>query len=501
MCVLRALDPLYCAPLLFSIRAWRARVRTPPLNAYLLCPSLHSQAAKPAAAATPAAPAAPAAAAPAPAALNTAAAAGAPRKHGGLADADRIFTNIYGDQDWRLADAQKRGDWHKTKDILWQGPDGIVEDMKASGLRGRGGAGFPSGLKWSFMPKASDGRPSFLVVNADESEPGTCKDREIMRKEPHKLIEGCLIAGFAMRARAAYIYIRGEFYNEATILDEAIHEAYGAGLIGRNACGSGYDFDVYLHRGAGAYICGEESALIESLEGRAGRPRLKPPFPANMGLYGCPTTVTNVETVAVSPTILRRGPSWFTSFGRKNNHGTKLFCISGHVNNPITVEEEMSIPLRELLEKHAGGVRGGWDNLLAIIPGGSSVPMLPRFICDDVLMDFDALRDARSGLGTAAVTVFDKSVDPIAAIRRLSHFYKHESCGQCTPCREGTGWMERLMVKIESGKADESEIPMLEEVRRAAGYALCAAAGRAAHGNAARGSGTARRPSVPTGKS
>jgi NADH dehydrogenase (ubiquinone) flavoprotein 1 len=296
-----------------------------------------------------------------------------------------------------------------------------------------------------------------------------------MRKDPHKLVEGCLIAGYAMRARAAYIYIRGEFYNEATILDEAIHEAYQAGMLGKNACGSGYDFDVYLHRGAGAYICGEESALIESLEGRAGRPRLKPPFPANMGLYGCPTTVTNVETVAVSPTILRRGPQWFAGFGRKNNSGTKLFAISGHVNNPIVVEEEMSISLRELIDKHAGGVRGGWDNLLAIIPGGSSVPMLPRKICDDVLMDFDALRDVKSGLGTAAVTVFDKSVDPIAAIRRLSHFYRHESCGQCTPCREGTGWMERILTRIEKGDADEQEIPMLEEIsRQIEGHTICA---------------------------
>lgn len=296
-----------------------------------------------------------------------------------------------------------------------------------------------------------------------------------MRKDPHKLVEGCLIAGFAMRARAAYIYIRGEFYNEATILDEAVYEAYQAGFLGKNACGSGYDFDVYVHRGAGAYICGEESALIESLEGRAGRPRLKPPFPANMGLYGCPTTVTNVETVAVSPTILRRGPSWFGSMGRKNNAGTKLFCISGHVNNPITVEEEMSIPLKELIEKHAGGVRGGWDNLLAIIPGGSSVPMLPRKICDDVLMDFDALRDVKSGLGTAAVTVFDKSVDPIAAIRRLSHFYKHESCGQCSPCREGTGWMERILTRMEVGAADAEEIPMLEEIsRQIEGHTICA---------------------------
>jgi NADH dehydrogenase (ubiquinone) flavoprotein 1 len=234
------------------------------------------------------------------------------------------------------------------------------------------------------MPKNPDGRPSFLVVNADESEPGTCKDREIMRKDPHKLIEGCLIAGLGMRARAAYIYIRGEYFNEAVVLQEAIHEAYQAGLIGRNACGSGYDFDIYLHRGAGAYICGEETALIESIEGKQGKPRLKPPFPANIGVFGCPTTVTNVETIAVAPTIMRRGGSWFASFGRPNNRGTKLFGISGHVNNPIVVEEEMSITLRELLEKHCGGVRGGWSNLQAVIPGGSSVPVLDENDCQNV---------------------------------------------------------------------------------------------------------------------
>jgi len=406
---------------------------------------------------------------------STAAALNAERTYGGLKDEDRIFTNLYGEQSFHLKDALKRGDWYKTKDLLWLGPEGIIDEIKASGLRGRGGAGFPSGLKWSFMPKKSDGRPSFLVVNADESEPGTCKDREIMRKDPHKLVEGCLIAGFAMRARAAYIYIRGEFYNESVILDEAIHEAYEAGFLGKNACGSGYDFDVYVHKGAGAYVCGEETGLIESLEGKPGRPRLKPPFPANTGLYGCPTTVTNVETVAVSPTILRRGPQWFAGFGRKNNSGTKLFCISGHVNNPITVEEEMSIPLRDLIEKHAGGVRGGWDNLQCIIPGGSSVPMLPKFICDDVLMDFDALKAHKSGLGTAAVTVFDKSVDMVAAIRRLSHFYKHESCGQCTPCREGTGWMEKVLTRMEKGNADLEEISMLEEVsRQIEGHTICA---------------------------
>lgn len=355
------------------------------------------------------------------------------------------------------------------------GPDALIEDIKTSGLRGRGGAGFPSGLKYSFMPKQSDGRPSFLVINADESEPGTCKDREIMRKDPHKLIEGALVVGYAMRARAAYIYVRGEFYNESVILEEAIHQAYKAGHLGRNACGSGYDFDVYVHRGAGAYVCGEETGLIESLEGKAGRPRLKPPFPANTGLYGCPSTVTNVETVAVVPAIIRRGPEWFASFGRPNNQGVKLFAISGHVNNPITVEEEMSISLRELIEKHAGGVRGGWDNLQAVIPGGASVPLLPKDICDTVLMDFDDLKSHKSGLGTAAVTVFDKSVDVVAAIRRLSHFYQHESCGQCTPCREGTGWMETILTRLEKGEGDLAEIPMLEEIsRQIEGHTICA---------------------------
>lgn len=271
--------------------------------------------------------------------------------------------------------------------------------------------------------------PRYLVVNADEGEPGTCKDREIMRKDPHKLVEGCLVAGRAMNATAAYIYIRGEFYHEASVLERAIQEAYAAGFIGKNSCGSGYDFDVFVHRGMGAYVCGEETSLIESLEGKPGKPRLKPPFPAAVGLFGCPSTVANVETVAVAPTICRRGGSWFASFGRARNSGTKLFCISGHVNNPCTVEEEMSIPLKDLIEKHCGGVRGGWDNLLAVIPGGSSTPILPKRICDDVLMDFDALKDVQSGLGTAAVIVMDQSSDVVRVISRLSKFYKHESCG------------------------------------------------------------------------
>ena len=392
-----------------------------------------------------------------------------------LADKDRIFTNIYGWGDAGLKGAQARGDWDNTKAILARGHDDIVEEMKASGLRGRGGAGFPTGLKWSFMPKEVGARPHYLVVNADESEPGTCKDRDIIRHEPHKLIEGCLVAGFAMRAHTAYIYIRGEFFNEGKVLQAAINEAYDAGLLGKNAAGSGWDFDVYLQRGAGAYICGEETALIESLEGKKGQPRLKPPFPAGVGLYGCPTTVNNVESIAVAPTILRRGGAWFAGLGKENNTGTKLFCISGHVNKPCNVEEEMGIPLKELIEKHAGGVRGGWDNLLAIIPGGSSTPLMPKEVCETMTMDFDALRNAGTGLGTAGIIVMDKSTDIVRAIARLSYFYKHESCGQCTPCREGTGWMWRMMDRMVRGEAEIHEIETLEQVtRQVEGHTICA---------------------------
>jgi len=393
-----------------------------------------------------------------------------------LSDKDRIFTNVYGFQDWGLAAAQARGDWDNTKALIERGQDTIIDEIKESGLRGRGGAGFPTGLKWSFMPKESkDGRPSFLVINADESEPGSCKDREIIRHDPHKLIEGALVAGFAMRARAAYIYIRGEYIREAETLQKAIDEAYDAGLIGKNASGSGYDFDVFMHRGAGAYICGEETAMIESLEGKKGQPRLKPPFPAGAGLYGCPTTVNNVESIAVVPTILRRGASWFNSFGRENNHGTKLFQISGHVEQPCVVEEAMSIPFRELIEKHCGGITGGWDNLLAVIPGGSSVPLVPAEQIMDAPMDFDGLKDLGSGLGTAAVIVMDKSTDIVRAISRLSYFYKHESCGQCTPCREGTGWMWRMMERLRTGDAAIEEIDMLQEVtKQVEGHTICA---------------------------
>ena len=392
-----------------------------------------------------------------------------------LSDQDRIFTNLYGIQDAGLAGARKRGDWDGTAALIAKGREAIVEEVKGSGLRGRGGAGFPTGLKWSFMPKEIGDRPHYLVINADESEPGSCKDRDILRHDPHKLVEGALIASFAMGAHACYIYVRGEYYNEAVALQKAIDEAYDAGLLGKNAAGSGWDFDLYVHRGAGAYICGEETALIESLEGKKGMPRLKPPFPAACGLYGCPTTVNNVESIAVVPTILRRGPGWFSALGRPKNAGTKLFSISGHVNKPCNVEEQLGIPLRELIDTYCGGVRGGWDNLLAVIPGGSSVPMIPKAICDDVLMDFDSLREVGSGLGTAAVIVMDKSTDPIKAIARLSHFYKHESCGQCTPCREGTGWMKRVMDRMVEGRAEVAEIDILQKVtKQIEGHTICA---------------------------
>ncbi|MEO1206184.1 MAG: NADH-quinone oxidoreductase subunit NuoF [Pseudomonadota bacterium] len=390
-----------------------------------------------------------------------------------LADKDRIFTNIYGLHDSSLAGARARGQWDGTKALIEKGQDWIIDQVKASGLRGRGGAGFPTGLKWSFMPK-DDPRPSYLVVNADESEPGSCKDREILRNDPQLLIEGMLLACVAMRSHESYIYFRGEYIRERERFQAAVDEAYEAKLIGKNNI-HGWDMDIIVHHGAGAYICGEETALIESLEGKKGQPRLKPPFPAGCGLYGAPTTVNNVESIAVVPDILRRGGSWFAGLGKPNNTGTKLFQISGHVEKPCVVEEEMGIPLKELLEKHAGGVRGGWDNMKCVIPGGSSVPLIPAEDCDDLTMDFDALMKHKSGLGTAAVIVMDRSTDVIKAIRRIAYFYKHESCGQCTPCREGTGWMWRVLQRMETGDADKSEIDMLWDVtKQVEGHTICA---------------------------
>ncbi|HVJ79053.1 MAG TPA: NADH-quinone oxidoreductase subunit NuoF, partial [Hyphomicrobium sp.] len=334
-----------------------------------------------------------------------------------LQDRDRIFRNIYGFHSPNLKAAISRGAWDGTKFFIDQGHDYVIDEVKKSGLRGRGGAGFPTGLKWSFMPKA-DARPSYLVINADESEPGSCKDREILRHDPHLLVEGALLASFAMRAHTSYIYVRGEYIREREALQRAIDEAYEAKLIGKNNI-HGWDFDLYVHHGAGAYICGEETAMLESIEGKKGQPRLKPPFPANVGLYGAPTTINNVESIAVVGDILRRGSSWFAALGLPNNTGTKLFQISGHVERPCVVEEEMGIPLKELIDKHCGGIRGGWDNLLAVIPGGSSVRCITAEQAEAVTMDFDALGKLGSGLGTAAVIVMDKSTDIIGAIRRL----------------------------------------------------------------------------------
>ncbi len=391
-----------------------------------------------------------------------------------LADKDRIFTNLYGRHDWTLAGARQRGAWVGTREFIDSGRDWITNEVKASGLRGRGGAGFPTALKWTFMPKVNDGRPHYLLVNADESEPGTCKDREILRHDPHHLVEGCLLAARAMDAHLAFIYVRGEFIRERQHLEHAVQEAYEAKLIGKDNI-HGWDLDIIVHHGAGAYICGEETALMESLEGKKGQPRLKPPFPAGMGVYGNPTTVNNVESIAVVPEILRRSGAWFASIGRPNNTGTKLMCVSGHVNNPATFEEAMGESFKDIIEKHCGGVRGGWDNLLAVIPGGASVPCVTGEKIQNAIVDFDGLREAGSSLGTAAIIVMDKSTDIIKAIWRLSAFYKHESCGQCTPCREGTGWMMRVMERMVEGRAQKREIDMLFEVtKQIEGHTICA---------------------------
>jgi NADH-quinone oxidoreductase subunit F len=391
-----------------------------------------------------------------------------------LEDKDRIFTNLYGLHDWTLDGARRRGAWQDTKTFVERGRDWITNEVKGSGLRGRGGAGFPTALKWTFMPKVSDGRPHYLVINADESEPGTCKDREILRHDPHHLVEGALLASRAMDAHTAIIYVRGEFIRERERLEAAVQQAYDARLIGKDNV-HGWDFDIIVHHGAGAYICGEETALLESLEGKKGQPRLKPPFPAAMGVWGCPTTVNNVESIAVVPEILRRGGAWFAGIGRANNTGTKLMNVSGHVNKPATFEEAMGVPFDEMIEKHCGGIRGGWDNLLAVIPGGASVPCVPGDKIRHALMDFDGLKEVGSSLGTAAVIVMDKSTDIIKAIWRLSAFYKHESCGQCTPCREGTGWMMRVLERMVEGRAQKREIDMLFEVtKQIEGHTICA---------------------------
>jgi NADH-quinone oxidoreductase subunit F len=376
---------------------------------------------------------------------------------------DKIFTNLYGFRKPDLATSKKRGDWDNTKKLLSCGAGKIIEQIKLSGLRGRGGGGFPTGAKWKCMA-ANKTKPKYFIINANESIPGICKDRDILRHEPHKLLEGILCACYATGANRCYIYIRGEFYNEALILQHAITEAYNAGLLGKDACKSGFGCDVYLHKGAGAYICGEETALLESLEGKRGVPKIKPPFPASVGLYDCPTIVNNVESIAVVPTILRRGADWFASLGKENNTGTKIFSISGHVNTPCNVEEVLGIPLRELIEEHAGGVKGGWNNLLAVIPGGLSTSLLPKSICEYIEMDFDSLAAEKSSLGTAGVIVMDKSTDIVHATARISKFFMQGSCGQCTPCREGTGWVWRMMMKMEKGDITKKEIDEIYDI-------------------------------------
>ena len=390
-----------------------------------------------------------------------------------LADRDRIFTNLYGREDVGLAGARVRGQWDGTKAILALGPETIIEEMKASGLRGRSGGGFLTGQKWSLMPKEVKERPHYLLINADESEPGTCKDREIMRHDPHLLVEGALIASFAIRAHAAYIYVRGEFTREREALERAIAEAYDAHLIGKNNI-HGKDFDLFVHHGANTKDNNEETTQNKNQEGKMGLPRMRPPYPANSGVWGCPTTVNNVESIAVAPEILRRGASWFAHIGRTNNTGTKIFCISGHVNTPCTVEAEMGIPQRELIDTYAGGVRGGWDNLLAIVPGGSSFPAIPKSACETVLMDFDSLRSVGVVANPVAIIVMDMSADIVRATARFSKFYMHESCGQRTPCREGTGWMHRIVDRLAKGEGSEADIALLMDITaQVGGHTIC----------------------------
>jgi NADH-quinone oxidoreductase subunit F len=397
---------------------------------------------------------------------------------------DKCFPNLDGAGDWGIKGYQQRGGYKGLKGLLTTPPLEHIEKLKASSLRGRGGAGFPTGMKWSFMPqpKADESgkiiplaKPSYLVCNADEGEPGTCKDRDILRFDPHTLVEGMIVGCYTLNAKVGYIYVRGEYYDESSHLQQAINEAYEAGFLGKNILGTGVDVDIHVHLGAGAYICGEETALLESLEGKKGQPRLKPPFPAGFGLYGCPTTINNVETIAQVPPILKNPLEWFTRWGRPGNSGTKIFSISGSVNKPGNVEAPMSIPLRELIDEYCGGVIGGWDNLQAIIPGGSSTPMLNAEQSARVLMDFDALKAEGTGLGTAAIVVMNKEVDVLRVMTRIAGFYHHESCGQCTPCREGVGWVHRLLERLCAGQGNVEEIDQLYSLtKKIEGRTICA---------------------------
>jgi NADH-quinone oxidoreductase subunit F len=351
-------------------------------------------------------------------------------------------------------------------------PVALIEEIKLSNLRGRGGAGFPTGLKWTFMPRTAPGQ-KYIVCNSDEGEPGTCKDRDILRFNPHQLIEGMAIAGYCTGSTVGYNYIRGEFYEPIERFEGALQEAYAAGLLGRNILGSGVDYDIYAHLGAGAYICGEETALLESIEGKKGQPRYKPPFPAQFGLYGRPTTINNTESLASVPVILERGGQWFLEQGRPNNGGTKLFSISGHVNDPCNVEVPLGTPFRDLLEM-AGGVKGG-RALKAVIPGGSSVPVVPGEIMMQTDMDYDSVSKVGSMLGSGAVIVIAEGTCMVKVLSNLSHFYMRESCGQCTPCREGTGWLARVVGRIAAGQGRPEDLDLLDAVAgRIGGRTICA---------------------------
>ncbi len=349
-----------------------------------------------------------------------------------------LFKNIHKDNSYTLKVHKEGGGYKQAEKALSMSKDDIIDEVKKANIRGRGGAGFPAGLKWSFIPK--DDRDKYLVCNADEGEPGTCKDRDIMRYVPHLLIEGMIIAAFAVGAERGYIYIRGEFVREAQILNDAIKEAYDAGILGRNIFGKkGVHFDLAVHRGAGAYVCGEETGLIESLEGKKGQPRVKPPFPANIGLWGGPTVINNVETLASVPSIIENGGDWYGNLGVEKSSGTKIFSISGHVNKPGNYEVELGIPMKTLIEEYAGGVRGGWDNLKGVIPGGSSSPILTKDVCETITMDYDAIAKAGSMLGSGAMIVIDKSICIVKAIERLSRFYRYDN----DPDRKRTGGRKR----------------------------------------------------------
>ncbi len=385
------------------------------------------------------------------------------------------FATLQYDQPWTMESYLKSGGYQALKKILSEKvpPEDVIEQVKASGLRGRGGAGFPTGLKWSFMPRNAPGQ-KYLVCNSDESEPGTCKDRDILRFNPHALVEGMAIGCYAIGATVGYNYMRGEFMDEPAIrFETALKEAYEAGYLGKNALGSGVDIDIHGALGAGAYICGEETALLESLEGKKGQPRYKPPFPANYGLYGKPTTINNTESLSSIPAIMRNGAQWFADFGIPNNGGVKLFSVSGHVTKPGNFEINMGTPFKDLLEM-AGGIKDG-RKLKAVIPGGSSVPVLPGEIMMDCTMDYDSIAKAGSMLGSGAVIVMDETTDMVLALRRISRFYFSESCGQCTPCREGTGWIYRMLCRIVDGKGLPEDITRLEEVsHKIEGRTICA---------------------------